>query len=163
MSEESRAAESEKLLAELYSHPVLETGYIAAFYPTKSEPQIVPFLKKLAEEGRLLLPRVQDKQKMEFVHIQNLESDLQEGTFGIMEPKADLPAHENPPIAFLVPGIVFGKDGSRIGHGNGYYDRYLASFKGIPRIGIAYSAQMRNSVPQNATDVRMDEVLWVRG
>jgi len=163
MSEESRIEESEKLLTELYSHPTLANGYIAAFYPAMLEPQIVPFLKKLAKEGRLLLPRVQDKQKMEFVSIQNLESELQEGTFGIMEPKPDLPAYENPPAAFLVPGIVFGKDGTRIGHGAGYYDRYLSSFKGIPRLGIAYSTQMRNTLPQNAMDMRMDEVLWVRG
>jgi len=163
MSEENRAEESEKLLAELASHSVLENGYIAAFYPTAFEPQIVPFLKKLAAEGRLLLPRVQDKEKMEFVSIQNLESELHKGAFGIMEPKADLPAYENPPAAFLVPGLVFGKDGSRIGHGAGYYDRYLNSFKGIPRLGLAYSAQIRNSLPQNAMDMRMDEVLWVRG
>jgi len=163
MSEESRAEESEKLLAELYNHPVLANGYIAAFYPAKFEPQIVPFLKKLAKEGRLLLPRVQNKQKMEFVFIQNLESELHKGAFGIMEPKPDLPAYENPPAAFLVPGLVFGKDGTRIGHGSGYYDLYLSSFKGIPRLGIAYSAQIRNALPQNAMDMRMDEVLWVRG
>jgi ribonuclease D len=163
MSEESKAAESEKLLAELTSHPVLESGYIAAFYPAMLEPQIVPFLKKLASEGRLLLPRVQDQQKMEFVSVQDLESELQKGAFGIMEPKADLPAYENLPTAFIVPGLVFGKDGSRIGRGAGYYDRYLASVKGVPRLGVAYSAQIRNSLPQNAMDMRMDEVLWVRG
>jgi ribonuclease D len=162
MSEESRAKESDKLLAELYRHPVLEIGYIAVFYPAEFEPQIIPFLKKLANEGRLLLPRVQDKQKMEFVAVQNLENELHTGSFGIMEPKADLPAFESLPAAFLVPGLVFGKDGSRIGRGAGYYDRYLASFKGIPRLGVAYSAQMRNSLPQNAMDMRMDEVLWAR-
>jgi 5-formyltetrahydrofolate cyclo-ligase len=80
-----------------------------------------------------------------------------------MEPKADLPVYENPPAAFLVPGLVFGKDGSRIGHGTGYYDRHLASFKGVHRIGLAYSAQMRNALPQNAMDMRMDEMLWVKG
>ncbi|GBU25476.1 ribonuclease D [Fibrobacteria bacterium R8-3-H12] len=163
MSEESKAEESEKLLAELADHPVLESGYIAAFYPAMLEPQIVPFLKKLASEGRLLLPRVQDEQKMEFVSVQDLESELHKGAFGIMEPKPDLPAYENLPTAFLVPGIVFGKDGSRIGRGAGYYDRYLSSVKGIPRLGVAYSAQIRNSLPQNAMDMRMDEVLWVRG
>ncbi|MCL1957225.1 MAG: 5-formyltetrahydrofolate cyclo-ligase [Fibromonadales bacterium] len=162
MDEERRVEESEKLLNELYSHPALANGYIAAFYPAMFEPQIIPFLKKLAKEGRLLLPRVLDKQKMEFVPIQNLDTELHKGAFGIMEPKPDLPTFENPPSAFLVPGIVFGKDGTRIGHGAGYYDRYLSSFKGIPRLGIAYSAQMRNTLPQNAMDMRMDEVLWVR-
>jgi 5-formyltetrahydrofolate cyclo-ligase len=163
MSEESRAEESEKLLLKLLSHPKLENGYIAAFYPIGFEPQIVPFLKKLAFEGRLLLPRVQDKQKMEFVLVQNFESELQKGTFGIMEPKSELPAFESSPSAFIVPGTVFGKDGSRIGRGAGYYDRYLTSFKGIPRLGVAYSVQIRNSLPQNAMDMRMDEVLWAKG
>jgi ribonuclease D len=161
MNVETKAKESEKLFLELSKRSVLSSGYIAAFYPTELEPQIIPFLKKLAEEGRLLLPRVLDKQKMEFVLVQNFESDLQAGTFGIMEPKMDLPAFKNSPVAFLVPGIVFGKDCSRIGHGAGYYDHFLAAFKGIPRLGVAYSAQIRNSLPQNATDMKMDEVLWI--
>jgi len=160
MSAETKAKESERLVFELSKRSALGKGYIAAFYPTEFEPQIVPFLKKLAEEGRLLLPRVLDKQKMEFVLVQNLDSDLREGAFKIMEPKAELPSYENPPAAFLVPGVVFGKDCSRIGHGVGYYDRFLAAFKGIPRLGVAYSVQIRNSLPQNATDMRMDEVLW---
>jgi ribonuclease D len=162
MSAETKARESEKLLFELSKRAALENGYIAAFYPTELEPQIIPFLKKLAAESRLLLPRVLDKQKMEFALVQNLDSDLCEGAFKINEPKADLPAFENPPAAFLVPGVVFGKDCTRIGHGVGYYDRFLAAFKGIPRLGLAYSAQIRNSLPQSATDMKMDEVLWVK-
>jgi ribonuclease D len=162
MSAENKAKENEKLLLELSKRTALENGCIAAFYPTKCEPQIIPFLKKLADEGRLLLPRVLDKQKMEFVQVQCLEKDLQAATFGIMEPKADLPAFEGTPAAFLVPGVVFGKDGSRIGHGSGYYDRFLASFKSVPKLGIAYSAQIRNSLPQNTTDIRTNEVVWCK-
>jgi len=162
MSTESKVKESEKLLFELSKRSILANGYIAAFYPTELEPQIVPLLKKLAEESRLLLPRVLDKHKMEFVLVQNLESDLNTGTFEIMEPKANFPAFESSPAAFLVPGIVFGKDGSRMGHGAGYYDCYLAAFKDIPKLGVAYSVQIRSSLPQSATDIRMDEVLWVK-
>ncbi|MDR3001605.1 MAG: 5-formyltetrahydrofolate cyclo-ligase [Fibromonadaceae bacterium] len=157
MSEESKAKENENLLLALSKHPALQNGYIAAFYPTKFEPQIIPLLKQLAHEGRLLLPRTLNK-KMEFALVQNFEEDLQAGTFGIMEPKR-LPAFEGVPAAFLVPGVVFGKDGTRIGHGAGYYDRFLATSKGIPKLGIAYSAQIRSSLPQNATDVRMNEVV----
>ncbi|MCL2100706.1 MAG: 5-formyltetrahydrofolate cyclo-ligase [Fibromonadales bacterium] len=158
MSEESRAKEDENLLLMLSKRSALQNGYIAAFYPAKLEPQIIPLLKNLASEGRLLLPRTLDK-KMEFALIQNLEEDLQIGAFGIMEPKPELPAFEGMPAAFLVPGVVFGKDGTRIGHGAGYYDRFLATFKGIPKLGVAYSAQIRSSLPQNATDVRMNEVV----
>jgi len=162
MSAESKAKESEKLLQGLSMRPILESGYIAAFYPTEFEPQIIPFLKELANEGRLLLPRVVNKQNMEFVLVQNLEQDLQAGAFGIMEPKSALPAFEGSPAAFLVPGMAFGKDCSRIGHGAGYYDRFLATSKSIPKLGIAYSTQIRSSIPQDATDVRMNEVIWVK-
>jgi ribonuclease D len=163
MSAENKAMESEKLLLELLNHPALQNGYIAAFYPTEHEPQIIPFLKKLADEGRLLLPRVLDKQRIEFVNIQNLEQELHLATFGIMEPKTDFPVFEGVPAAFLVPGVVFGKDCSRIGHGIGCYDRFLATFKGVPKLGLAYSVQIRSSLPQNATDIRMNEIMRAKG
>jgi len=162
MSAEAKAEESEKLISEFSKRKVLQSGFIAAFYPTDQEPQIIPFLKQLAAESRLLLPRVLDAQKMEFAVIKNLEQDLQTGTYGIMEPKPDIPVFEEPPTAFLIPGVVFGKDGSRIGRGAGYYDRFLSKLKGIPKLGIAYCTQMRSSLPQNAMDMRMDEVVWVK-
>jgi len=162
MSEENKAKESEKLIQGFALRPILESGFIAAFYPTKFEPQIVPFLKELADEGRLLLPRVIDQNNMEFVHVKNLEQDLQTGAFGIIEPKADMPVFEGTPTAFLVPGLVFGKDCARIGRGAGYYDRYLASFKTIPKLGIAYSVQVRSALPQNTMDIRMSEVIWYK-
>jgi ribonuclease D len=161
MSAEAKTRESEKLLFELLKHPVLANGYVAAFYPTELEPHIIPFLSKLAGEGRLLLPRILDEQSMEFVLVANLE-DLRSGILGLMEPHPDLLAFEEPPTAFIVPGLVFGKDGSRIGRGAGYYDRFLSSFKGTPKLGIAYSSQIRSSLPQKATDMRMNEVVWVR-
>jgi len=162
MSEEEKAKESDELFFELSKHPLLETGFVAAFYPAKQEPQITPFLNKLAEEGRLLLPRVLNNQNMEFVQVANLKQDLVPGAFGIKEPKAELPVFEEAPIAFLVPGQVFSKSGCRIGRGAGYYDRFLTSFKSIPKLGIAYSAQVRSTLPQNATDIRMNEVVWIK-
>jgi ribonuclease D len=161
MSAEAKARESEKLLSELLKHPVLASGYVAAFYPTELEPCIVPFLSKLATEGRLLLPRILDEQSMEFVLVANLEN-LRSGILGLMEPHPDLLAFGEPPTAFIVPGLVFGKDGSRIGRGAGYYDRFLSSFKGTPKLGVAYSAQIRSSLPQKSTDMRMNEVVWIR-
>jgi ribonuclease D len=161
MSAEAKAKESERLLFELLKHPILASGYVAAFYPTELEPHIVPFLNKLATEGRLLLPRILDEQSIEFALVANLE-ELRPGILGIMEPGSDLLAFEGPPTAFVVPGLVFGKDGSRIGRGAGYYDRFLSSFKNVPKLGIAYSAQVRSSLPQKATDMRMNEVVWVK-
>ena len=54
------------------------------------------------------------------------DADWTEGAFGIPEPAGgEETAIENCDAA-LVPGVAFGKDGSRIGRGKGYYDEALA-------------------------------------
>ena len=54
------------------------------------------------------------------------DADWTEGAFGIPEPAGgEETAIENCDAA-LVPGVAFGKDGSRIGRGKGFYDRALA-------------------------------------
>ena len=63
---------------------------IAAFYPLKGEPNIMPILEELAIEGRLLLPRCEGDGIMNFYKIENLKKDLVKGHFGIMEPREGL-------------------------------------------------------------------------
>ncbi|WP_258517057.1 5-formyltetrahydrofolate cyclo-ligase [Ureibacillus sinduriensis] len=58
----------------------------------------------------------------------------------------------------IVPGIVFDKKGYRIGYGGGYYDRYLAQFKGM-RISLAFNIQIRNSVPVEEFDIPVDLII----
>ena len=49
---------------------------IAAFYPLKGEPNIMPILEELAIEGRLLLPKCEGDGIMNFYKIQNLRKVL---------------------------------------------------------------------------------------
>ena len=50
-----------------------ESRKVAAFYPLTGEPNIIPILEQLADEGRLLLPRCTGPTTMEFCHVQNLK------------------------------------------------------------------------------------------
>jgi 5-formyltetrahydrofolate cyclo-ligase len=62
----------------------------------------------------------------------------------------------------IVPGLAFSLDGSRLGHGKGYYDRYLDSLsKHSYTIGLAYRQQIvdNNVIPMNSTDIRLNEIL----
>ncbi|CAF1163245.1 unnamed protein product [Adineta steineri] len=62
----------------------------------------------------------------------------------------------------IVPGLGFSLDGCRLGHGKGFYDRYLDSLsKHSYTIGLAYRQQIveNNSIPMNSTDIRIHEVL----
>lgn len=89
-------------------------------------------------------------------------SDWVETKLGIPEPRPELPALDPKDIAFfVVPGVVFGERGERIGRGAGFYDRYLKRAPGAFRVGLAYDFQIvREPLPENSWDQRMD---WVIG
>lgn len=133
---------------------------IAAFYPLKGEANIMPILEELALEGRLLLPRCEGDGIMNFYKVNSLRKDLAKGHFGIMEPREGLEKFEGEIPIFLVPGTKFNWDGCRVGHGKGYYDRFLAKYPKSYKAGIATPAQIsKEPLPQKETDIRMDVII----
>jgi len=71
---------------------------------------------------------------------------------------------------FLVPGVAFDSECHRLGHGKGYYDRYLNEMElrlrnrgrqMPPLIGLAFSEQMVGSVPVEPHDRQLDDVLVI--
>lgn len=133
---------------------------IAAFYPLKGEANIMPIIEELALEGRLLLPRCEGEGIMNFYKVNSLRKDLAKGHFGIMEPREGLEKFEGEIPIFLVPGTKFNWDGCRVGHGKGYYDRFLAKYPKAYKAGIATPAQIsQEPLPQKETDIRMDVII----
>ena len=64
----------------------------------------------------------------------------------------------------VTPGLAFDRNGGRVGHGCGYYDRLLAgkALKQAFKVGLTLECQMVASVPMNAQDIRMDMVVTER-
>ncbi len=86
---------------------------------------------------------------------------LEEGAYGILEPKLEsfYNVVEKSSIDLaVVPGLCFSEDGSRIGYGGGYYDRFLEDFKGIS-VGLAFLDCIADSVPTEENDRRVDMVI----
>jgi 5-formyltetrahydrofolate cyclo-ligase len=42
----------------------------------------------------------------------------------------------------FVPGLLFGRDGARLGQGGGHFDRFLAAHPRTLRVGLAFAAQV---------------------
>lgn len=94
--------------------------------------------------------------------------------WGIPEPpQHDRATLENlaqePGMMIIVPGVAFNSDGVRLGHGGGYYDRYLASMnrrrteaglKNVQTIGIGLTCQMlTEKIPFSDHDVCIDDII----
>lgn len=62
----------------------------------------------------------------------------------------------------LVPGLAFGLDGTRLGRGAGYYDRFLAHVT-ADKIGLTTSGRIRSDLPREPHDVAMDWIATEEG
>jgi 5-formyltetrahydrofolate cyclo-ligase len=91
-------------------------------------------------------------------------SDLAPGAYGILEPET--PAIDTlslPPSVVVVPGMAFTIRGERMGRGGGHYDRLLAELTELAphaiTVGLAYSFQLLDNVPQSGWDRRLNFVV----
>jgi 5-formyltetrahydrofolate cyclo-ligase len=114
---------------------------------------------------RVVLPVVIDRQgKMEVFEVKkDYKKQLTKGAFGIMGIKKSLMEKFNKKNIemVIVPGIVFDKEGQRIGFGYGYYDRFLKKLKKeVFRVGLAYELQVINKIPfKKKHDVNMNLII----
>lgn len=53
---------------------------------------------------------------------------------------------------YIIPGVVFDRQGNRIGRGGGYYDRLLADVT-APIIGLAYRCQIVSRLTPELYDI----------
>ena len=58
----------------------------------------------------------------------------------------------------VIPGRAFSRSGHRLGRGGGWYDRLLPKLR-CPKWGAAFKCQIKQMVPCDAWDVRMDRVV----
>jgi 5,10-methenyltetrahydrofolate synthetase len=68
------------------------------------------------------------------------------------------PYHEVAPDWLLIPGVGFDLQGSRLGRGKGFYDRFL-QHSPAKKIGLAWSGQLVEEIPMEAHDCPMDFII----
>lgn len=119
----------------------------------------------LGDGKRVCMPRMEwDSRTMEMVPIRNLDKDLQIVRYGLRAPREGLDPVPDDEIALgYIPGLAFDRDGSRLGRGAGFYDRWIESRRAMQRpvtlIGVGFDEQIVPSVPTDGHDQPMDLVM----
>ena len=133
---------------------------VFCFVGALHEPDTMPILQGALSAGKqLLVPRIAGPGQMQLVPLQSLEQ-LQPGAFGILEPGQALsavPAGSGVQLAVL-PCLVATRSGARLGHGGGYYDRFLANYSG-QRLILCPEALLAQSLPTGPLDEPAQAVL----
>jgi 5-formyltetrahydrofolate cyclo-ligase len=92
--------------------------------------------------------------------------ELTAGTWNILEPPRERwgePGKEVDPLALdmvMVPGVAFGRNGARLGNGQGYYDRLLRRVRpDCSRVAVCYECQVFDDLIVAPHDVLIDKVV----
>ncbi len=158
VEERSKKAGKHLLSSALYQ----DAEVILAYIDTQNEISTKPILQDAWQSGKTVaVPRV-DGKNMDFYLIDSYE-DLEEGAFGVFEPKESCPIYEGGAALLLLPGVAFDAAGGRVGYGGGFYDRYLEKHPEHKKVGYAYQFQIYSVVPREATDIPVDALLTEEG
>lgn len=129
------------------------------YVSTCSEPSTRILIENALLSGKtVLVPRCLEKGVMEAVRITSV-SDLEKGSYGISEPKKELCGEKAPQISLaVIPCMSAARDGRRLGHGGGYYDRFLEKNKPATMC-LCFEKLMSDDIPVDAYDIKSDYVV----
>lgn len=145
----------------LTANIVPRDAVIGSYWPVRSEADVRPILTHYYEQRHICaLPVVQESQKPLVFRKWSPGNLLVSGTYNILTP--DDTAQLITPTILFVPVLGFDRQGHRLGHGEGYYDRtleYLRMTHTLTAIGIAFDWQEVETIPHEPHDQTLDYVV----
>lgn len=161
----TRAAAAEAATAALIASAEWRSARVVALYHAYGAELATTALRAAAHAtGKTVaLPRVEPTGVT--LRIVDAETPLTRSAQGVSEPGADRPLlAAGQPDLIVIPGLGFDREGGRLGHGGGHYDRLLA---GLPatclRVGFAYDQQVLDRVPTEEHDIGVHALVTPTG
>ncbi|KAI4479645.1 hypothetical protein M0804_011042 [Polistes exclamans] len=168
---EEKARQSMRVFEKLKALPQYQNSKrISIYLSTKDEIDTTLILKDIFKTGKdVFVPRYSGN-TMEMVKLLSMDDydKLPLTKWNIKQPDFS-EARENSFQSggldlILIPGVAFTYNGKRLGHGKGYYDKFLNyTFEKQQRkphlIAIAFNEQIKDDIPTTESDVSIDLVV----
>jgi len=159
LSPQEKTTKSREIEERLFSLPEFATARVIMFFASfRSEVETGRMIRRALHVGkRVVLPKVHGNE-LALYEINDFDSDVAPGAWGIPEPKALIPAALDEIDLMVIPGAAFDRQGNRLGYGAGFYDRLLFSFR-KPTVALAFEAQIVHEVPADNYDVPVQKIV----
>ncbi|UOO38211.1 5-formyltetrahydrofolate cyclo-ligase [Oscillospiraceae bacterium CM] len=143
------------------------SGTVMCFIDFKKEVMTKGFLRDtLALGKRVLVPIIMTEpdgsRTMRASQLLDLDTDLESGTMGILEPKPSCRRFVDPVEIdlFVVPGLAFDVQKNRLGYGAGFHDVMLRKLRSdCVTAAACFDFQVFNAIPVKDYDVPVQMIL----
>lgn len=155
---------SQKITANILSSPLYrQAASLFVYVNMAKEPDTRVLIENAWMAGKkVYVPKCYGQGRMDAVRVLGWH-DLAPGAYGIPEPTAAPAGSSFPAIDLaIVPCVRAAADGRRLGHGAGYYDRFLRAHP-MPCLCLCFHALLLDDLPTDQLDVPMDAVITEEG
>ncbi|XP_030031181.2 5-formyltetrahydrofolate cyclo-ligase [Manduca sexta] len=171
LSSEEKQRQSKIVYEKLINHPWYKSANrISLYMSTDQEINTAPIIKHIQDRGaaafvpqyaggimRMLKLETGDEKAMPLTRhgiAQHSKDQIREDA--LQTGGLDL---------IIAPGVAFSKSGRRLGHGGGYYDKFITNLRKTPEtapkvIAVAFDVQIQDDVPINEQDQLVDDVIF---
>ncbi len=159
LTDEYRSEASAEITRKLLESGVYKKcGSLFVYISVRGEPDTEGIIKNALADGKqVYVPRCGENGFMEAVRICDTDGFVK-NAYGIPEPARGDTADGSVIDLAVIPCVSASYDGRRLGHGGGYYDRFLKETK-AEKICLCFDRLIRNEIPTDENDVTMDEVI----
>ncbi len=151
--EQAGKAISEKVIG---SAEFINSNTVFVYVSTETEPDTSEIIEAALRLGKTVcVPKCVSKTEMKAVRIKSTQ-ELKKGCFGIREPKNCENTINCAAIDLaVIPCMAASHSGKRLGHGAGYYDRFLAESTAY-KICLCFEKLIYSDIPVDNFDIETD-------
>lgn len=151
--------ESERIGKLLIDTPeFIRAESIFIYMSSPDEPETRCIIKKALESGKqVYVPLCVSKGEMKLVKTDK-NTVFRNGYMGIREPVSYKETAHDADLA-IIPCLSADINGNRLGHGAGFYDRFLKNSK-AKKICLCFPALISSTIPTEIHDIVMDKVIY---
>ncbi len=147
----------------LHSASFINADSVFIYVSTKNEPDTSLIIAEALKTGKcVFVPKCLKKGIMIPVKI-TADTAFESGYMGIPEPRDyNINTNVTEIDLSLIPCLSANQNGERLGHGAGFYDRFLADVK-TEKMCLCFGEILSDDIPTDSHDVKMDYIVTENG